>query len=44
MASSHTIPAIVITEGVNALSVLPKLREEGTLVSPAQLKAIMHIT
>ena len=44
MAASQTIPAIVITEGVNALSVLPKLREEGTLVSPAQLKAIMHIT
>ena len=43
MASSTDIPAIVITEGVNALSALPKQREEGTLVSTEQLKAIMHL-
>ena len=43
MASSQAIPAAVVTEGVNALTLLPKLREEGALVSPDQLKAIMHL-
>ena len=39
----QTVPATVITEGVNALRDLPKLREEGVIASPAQLRAILSI-